>query len=307
MSCGSTLEAFCEHDQMMKFSKSLHVTNIRFEEKAAVKAALLPGKILQVHGPPLVGKSVLVDQVISELQNDPERAYDVKHYSIDCKTLKRCQLKYLFKLTLESMDETPRVPLTKQAATRQINSALRNNLLSHHVFVFHKCEQFCRSRTKLDFEFLEFISDIANLSGPDPGSLKITIAFTTYVKFRMFSPHIESIRVGMLSDSLDIQRLLNQYATNKPNAANYVSVIQHVLAFPEGIIRTAVEFLSSSSDLPSARYLVQMMTKDRDFLAMILKKRALEVKDWLNERELKFVQKCRPMLFLTYTKGKVMS
>ncbi|KAK0054938.1 hypothetical protein Bpfe_015514, partial [Biomphalaria pfeifferi] len=47
---------------MMKFSKSLHVTNIRFEEKAAVKAALLPGKILQVHGPPLVGKSVLVDQ-----------------------------------------------------------------------------------------------------------------------------------------------------------------------------------------------------------------------------------------------------
>ncbi|KAK0054937.1 hypothetical protein Bpfe_015513, partial [Biomphalaria pfeifferi] len=239
--------------------------------------------------------------VVSEMQNDPERAYDVKHYYIDCKTLKRFKLKYLFKQTLESMDETPRVPLTKQAATKQINSTLRNNLVFHHVFVFHKCEQFCRSRIKLDFEFLEFISDIANLSSPDPGSLKITIAFTTYVKFRIFSPHIESIRVGMLSDSLDIQRLLNQYATNKPNAANYVSVIQQVLAFPEGIIRTAVEFLSSSSDLPSAKYLVQMMTKDPDFLAMILKKRSQEVKDWLNERELKFVQKCRPMFFLTYS------
>ncbi|KAK0054940.1 hypothetical protein Bpfe_015516 [Biomphalaria pfeifferi] len=293
---------------------SLYVTNIRHEEKAAVKAALLPGKILQVYGPPLVGKSVLVDQnknsfenqnrrkmyVISEMQNDPEREYDVKHYSIDCKTLKGCKLKYLFKLTLESMDETPRVPLTKQAATKQINSALRHNLLFHHVFVFHKCEQFCRPRTKLDLEFLEFISSILNLC--NPGSLKLSIVFTTYVKFKVFSLSIEAIRVGMLNDPLDIQRLLNHYGSEESNLAKYVKIIQQVLAFPEGIIRTAVEFLSSSSDLPSARYLVQMVTKDRDFLAMILKKRSQEVKDWLNERELKFVQKCRPMFFLTYTK-----
>nr|KAI8753552.1 hypothetical protein BgiMline_014107 [Biomphalaria glabrata] len=279
---------------------SLYVNNIRHEEKAAVKAALLPGKIVQVYGPPLVGKSVLVDQVVSEMQNDPERAHDVKHYSIDCKTLKRCQLKYLFKLTLESMDETPRVPLTKQAATRQINSALRNNLLSHHVFVFHKCEQFCRSRTKLDFQFLEFICSILNLC--NPGSLKLSIVFTTYVKFKVSSLSIEAIRVGMLNDPLDIERLLNHYGSEESNLAKYVKIIQQVLSFPEGIIRTAVEFLSSSSDLPSARYLVQMMTKDRDFLAMILKKRSQEVKEWLNERELKFVQKCRPMFFLTYTK-----
>uniref|UniRef100_A0A2C9KIM2 Uncharacterized protein n=1 Tax=Biomphalaria glabrata TaxID=6526 RepID=A0A2C9KIM2_BIOGL len=279
---------------------SLYVNNIRHEEKAAVKAALLPGKIVQVYGPPLVGKSVLVDQVISEMQNDPERECDVKHYSIDCKTLKRCQLKYLFKLTLESMDETPRVPLTKQAVTKQINSALRNNLLSHHVFVFHKCEQFCRSRTKLDFEFLEFMSSILNVC--NPGSLKLSIVFTTSVKMKVSSLSIEAIRVGMLCDPLDIERLLNHYGSEESNLAKYVKIIQQVLAFPEGIIRTAVEFLSSSSDLPSARYLVQMVTKDRDFLAMILKKRSQEVKDWLNERELKFVQKCRPMFFLTYTK-----
>ncbi|KAK0054942.1 hypothetical protein Bpfe_015518 [Biomphalaria pfeifferi] len=275
---------------------------IRRHEKDFLKALLLPGNIVQVHGPPMVGKSMLVDQVISELQSELGSTCKVHQYCVDCKNI-TC-LEDILERTLESMGIAPAsvLPATIDATLIRLVSVLRSYSSCHNIFVFQKCEALRLSGN--DRKFLQLVAFLAYQNVSENG--KVTVVFTSYVDFLIQGANVKHVYVGMLVNPQDIEVLLRHYSQEVEDLSECVLFCKRFLGFPEGIIRIAEEYLLFNSNSPSEQYLEEIFNNDLELVHLIFTKRLADVFSWLDEKDLLFVYKCQPISFLrTYSEDQL--
>ncbi|KAI8748994.1 hypothetical protein BgiBS90_032424 [Biomphalaria glabrata] len=275
---------------------------IRRDEKDFLKTLLLPGNIVQVHGPPMVGKSMLVDQVISEIQSELGSICKVHQYCVDCKSI-TC-FEDILERTLESMGIAPAsvLPATIDATLTAIDSVLRSNSSCQHIVIFHKCEALRLSGN--DHKFLQLVASLAyqNVSGNG----KVTVVFTSYVDFLIQGANVKHVYIGMLVDPQDIEALLRHYSQEVEDLSECVLFCKRFLGIPEGIIRIAEEYLLSNSNSPSEQYLEEILNTDLELVHLMFTKRLADVCSWLEEKDLLFVYKCQPISFLrTYSEDQL--
>uniref|UniRef100_A0A2C9KJL5 Orc1-like AAA ATPase domain-containing protein n=1 Tax=Biomphalaria glabrata TaxID=6526 RepID=A0A2C9KJL5_BIOGL len=273
---------------------------IRRDEKDFLKALLLPGNIVQVHGPPMVGKSMLVDQVISEIQSELGSTCKVHQYCVDCKNI-TC-FEDILERTLESMGIAPAsvLPATIEATLTAIDSVLRSNSSCQHIVIFQKCQALRLSGNER--KFLQLVASLAyqNVSGNG----KVTVVFTSFVDFLIQGANVKHVYIGMLVDPHDIEALLRHYSQEVEDLSECVLFCKRFLGFPEGIIRIAEEYLLSNSNSPSGQYLEEILNTDLELVHLMFTKRLADVFSWLDEQDLLFVYKCQPISFLrTYSEG----
>ncbi|KAK6968428.1 hypothetical protein BgiMline_028300 [Biomphalaria glabrata] len=278
-----------------------YLTSIRQAEKDEIKAAMRTGQIVQLHGPPMVGKSVLIEQVIDEMQTNGT-SNNVVHYSIDCKALKSftefLQRTFLSQESTSANNLTSARGLTSTLVLDKIRSVLKADPSRRHIFVFHKCEALRMSGN--DHEFLKFLDCISRLSASE--NIKVNVIFTSNVKFPTTGRDIEDVHLRMLTDDLDVESLLRHYSQCKSAMVNHVRICQRVLAFPAGIIQFSKTFLNTAST-HSAQSLIPLITSDPEFLSSIFQRKLEEATRmrWLDDRDLAFIARCRPVFLRTYT------
>uniref|UniRef100_A0A2C9M6N2 Nephrocystin 3-like N-terminal domain-containing protein n=1 Tax=Biomphalaria glabrata TaxID=6526 RepID=A0A2C9M6N2_BIOGL len=287
---------------MSPIMETPYLTSIRQAEKDEIKAALRSGQIVQLHGPPMVGKSVLIKQVIDEMQKETSNI--AVHYSVDCKALK--SFTEFLQRTFQSQESTSvdnltsARGLTSTLVLDKIRSVLEADPSRLHIFVFHKCEALRMSGN--DHELLKFLDCISRLSSSE--NIKVNVVFTSNVKFPTTGRDIEDVHLRMLTDDLDVESLLRHYSQPTPAMVNHVRICQRVLAFPAGIIQFSKTFLNTAST-HSAQSLIPMITSDPEFLASIFQRKLEEATRmrWLDDRDLAFIARCRPVFLRTYTQG----
>ncbi|KAK0054941.1 hypothetical protein Bpfe_015517 [Biomphalaria pfeifferi] len=278
-----------------------YLTSIRQAEKDEIKAALRTGQIVQLHGPPMVGKSVLIEQVIDEMQING-RSNNVVHYTIDCKASK--SFTEFLQRTFQSQESTSANNLasarglTSTLVLDKILSVLKANPSRRHIFVFHKCEALRMSGN--DHEYLKFIDCISRLSASE--NIKVNVVFTSNVKFPTTGRDIEDVHLRMLTDDLEVESLLRHYSQPTSAMVSHVRICQRILAFPAGIIQFSKTFLNPAST-HSAQSLIPLITSDPEFLSSIFQRKLDEVTrmKWLDDRDLAFIARCRPVFLRTYT------
>ncbi|KAK6968431.1 hypothetical protein BgiMline_028303 [Biomphalaria glabrata] len=263
-----------------------YVIRARLSEKDQIKRLVLPGNVVQVCGPPMVGKSVLVDQVVEEIR---ESNQNLEIFSINCKHLNSLQqvLIKVHKTLFEATTTLNPVDLEDTARfVKKIKSVLQVKCCSHHVFVFHKTETLRHAGE--DHAFLDFLSGLVR-SDCQVHVTGTTAVFTTFQQFPVIGEHVTGVQVGMLTDPLDILTFLQHYAPGSC-VRDYVDICQRFLCLPEAVRRLAEEYLSISSQRPPPGNLLSIVCRDKDLLYHIFHKRATEVKSWIgNKRDFDFL------------------
>ncbi|KAH9524222.1 hypothetical protein Btru_053832 [Bulinus truncatus] len=280
-----------------------YVTDIRPEERSDIKRSMLPGKIFQICGPPMVGKTVLLNQVVSDVQKQID--YNVKFYNIMCKNV--TNLKDVLELVLKELNQTKLQAQKTSNTLKAISSVLTQNTLKaissvltqskhlHHVFIFYKCEalRFAGNHR----QFLYFVNQIVNLYCSE--NIKVTVMFTTYALFPYNGQNMELINIGMLNDPIDVLSLLEHFAPDT-DGTDYIDTCTIGLSFPEGIIGFLLTFLRNGCTVPSCQ-IAEWISKDFHFLSSIFRKRIHEVENWLDTGDLHFIRYCHPTISRTFT------
>ncbi|CAL1544582.1 unnamed protein product [Lymnaea stagnalis] len=255
--------------------------NIMQDLRSKLKSSLMSGKVIQVCGPPMAGKSNLVDQVTA-----PNGHLDgLIYHSFSCKRLSRLDA------VLEKVITTlqPSGTWSPQASTEtrvlyEVQKCLVRFSTYHHVFGFHKCESLRSSGA--DLEFVSFLSKLDKLGWSE--NVACSVVFTTYKKFSNSGLSTEMVQVGFLTDPIDIKSLLELHAPGV-DVIDYIGICQKLLCVPEAVIRFAEEYLVDDVTRCSPQQLEKRVCVDTEFLSMIFEKRVTDVAGWLSKSDLELL------------------
>ncbi|CAL1547345.1 unnamed protein product [Lymnaea stagnalis] len=261
--------------------------NIRLTERNEIIQKIYPGSILQVCGPPMTGKSTIVEQVIGDIRRHAVSANHgaIIYHPIMCRgliCLHDVLSAVMRKLKPGTFNEN--IEWDVGYVLQEIQSLLELCSSHHNVFVFHKCEHLRTSGR--DHEFLIFLSQLVNtfLSL----NFKVSVVFTTYKKFPISGRSTEYVHVGMLTDQWDILNLLQYYAPGV-HVSDYVYICHKFLCLPECVIRLAEEYLVKDTYHPRPEQLEKCVCCDVDFHALIFEKRVAEVVQWLSKGDVELL------------------
>ncbi|KAH9524239.1 hypothetical protein Btru_053880 [Bulinus truncatus] len=245
--------------------------------------------IVQVFGPPMVGKSELIQQMLKE-KHESNRANSEQTicYYFCCKNIYRLQelfsemIRVLDSNQCNSFSEEQDQLYDKEQILRRIKRIVHRRCC-RHVFVFHKCESFSEQGKRQ--QFLCFLGEILNVF--HSGDFKVNLVLSTYKKFHLVGIKTRLVRVGMLIDPWDILSLLHQYAPWNDVIA-YVDICQRYLCLPDPIVQLAVRYVSknvSPHDLPE-----NYLSNESEFYHHLLEQRVQEVYTWLAANEVELIR-----------------
>ncbi|XP_059169257.1 uncharacterized protein LOC131951018 [Physella acuta] len=274
--------------------------SIRVEEKEKIRCLLSPGTVLQVCGPPMAGKSVLVDQAIQEKQQQLSSTdkTGIVYLPVLCKYVTNLHdlLVSLTRRFAQQTTETTDHTIDADVVLGHLQKLVRNQIDKHYILAFHKCESLRTSG--YDQEFLQFIARLARLWWD--GGLAVSVVFTTYKYFPSPELGIELFQVGMLTKFEDILTLLKHVIPNKC-METYVPICYKFLCFPEGVVRIAEEYLANEEIRPSTDAIEELITKDMEFLSLLFSKRLDEVQSWVCAGDLELLSYFSSSLGGTFT------
>ncbi|CAL1543953.1 unnamed protein product [Lymnaea stagnalis] len=247
------------------------------------------GTITQVCGPPMVGKSTLVDQAVKELQeSQPNSRIDgFLYHSFTCKRLATLQdILATVMATIQQGRTFSASPNTYTEAfvLSQIQSLLQCCEKHHHIFVFHKCESLRTSGR--DHEFLAFLSKVSKFWWS--AGFMVSVVFTTFKKFPLSGLNTGHVEVDMLTDPIDIKALLEHHDPGV-DVTGYIKICQQFLCFPEAVVRFAEEYLVTDKTRSSPEDLEKRVCMDAHFHSLIFDKRVDDVEGWLQKDDLELL------------------
>ncbi|CAL1543948.1 unnamed protein product [Lymnaea stagnalis] len=264
--------------------------NIRNDIHNSIRSSITKlGTITQVCGPPMVGKSTLVDQAIQELQeSQPNSQHDgFLYHSFMCKglaTLQDILATVMATIRQGRTFSTSSNTYTEAFVLSQIQSLLMRCEKHHHIFVFHKCESVRTSGR--DHEFLTFLKKLSKFWWS--AGFMVSVVFTTYKKFPIAGSNPGHVEVDMLTDPIDIKALLEHHAPGV-DVTGYIKICQKFLCFPEAVTRFAEEYLVDDATRSSPEHLEKRVCLDADFHSLIFDKRVTDVEGWLPKPDLELL------------------
>ncbi|CAL1547346.1 unnamed protein product [Lymnaea stagnalis] len=259
---------------------------------------IYPGSILQVCGPPMTGKSTIVEQVKGHRSASNRGA--IIYHPILCRGL--ISLQDILSAVMRKLKPgtfNGNIEWDVGYVLQEILSLLELCSSHHNVFVFHKCEHLRTSGR--DHEFLIFLSHLANTFMSL--NFKVSVVFTTYKKFPISGRSTEYVHVGMLTDQWDILNLLKYYAPGV-HVSDCVYICHKFLCLPECVIRLAEEYLVKDTYIPTPEQLEKIVCCDVDFHALTFEKRVAEVVQWLSKSDVELLWQFCSSLDVTFTEGK---
>ncbi|RUS91944.1 hypothetical protein EGW08_000346 [Elysia chlorotica] len=314
------------------------LANIRHVERERLRGLLLPGHLVQVSGPPMVGKLTVVNQVLrdmgsaSRLQDSLSRT---PHAGPFIQHRFSCQSAAGGLSVLANMAAKLERPLhgweDLNSATAAVLGDLRAAVLladqgrgapCHHIFVFEKCEALVTRDA--DFWFLGFLSALMRALA----SHLVTVVFTSYKRFqwsggdgggfpgnrdRLVTGPVQdgdghvcwTLEIGQLMD-IDILSLLQHFAP-AVNPSPYLYIFQRFLGFPEAVRKVAQTFLLGTTvgAALSSASLETVVKTDYAFLHSVFSSRLGEVMDWVGWENLLLLRHFGNSLDSSATMGTV--
>lgn len=179
-----------------------------------------------------------------------------------------------------------------------IGSLLQQNPLSHHILVFHKCENL--RENPHGQHFLEFLTRIVH----ELARFSVSIVFTTY-KYYWAPPRmsIGEVDVDVLSVT-DIMSLLQYYVPHIDDCVTYANVLVKTFCFPEAVRLIAEEYLADTNYRVTPDQLEKIINKDPDFLSRLFESRLQEVDTWVSKKDLLFLAHFKHSIENSFTEGK---
>lgn len=179
-----------------------------------------------------------------------------------------------------------------------IGSLLQQNPLSHHILVFHKCENL--RENPHGQQFLEFLTRIVH----ELARFSVSIVFTTY-KYYWAPPRmsIGEVDVDVLSVT-DIMSLLQYYVPHIDDCVTYANVLVKTFCFPEAVRLIAEEYLADGNYHVTPDQLEKIINKDPDFLSRLFESRLQEVDTWVSKKDLLFLAHFKHSIENSFTEGK---
>uniref|UniRef100_A0A2C9JLJ3 Uncharacterized protein n=1 Tax=Biomphalaria glabrata TaxID=6526 RepID=A0A2C9JLJ3_BIOGL len=266
-------------------------SQFRLKEREAIQRAITGcnGNVIQVFGPPMVGKSCLIQQVVQEIAAaDEAHGRETQCHDIWCKNIYTLQdlfnqiIQALYPNKAQTSNDDLGNSFDMQYILQQIKKLLCKSKLCRHILVFHKCESFHANGSSNSF--LSFLGEIVTtLQCTD---LNFHLVFSTYKRFSLSGYRTSQVNVGMLIDPVDIIYLLKQYAPGV-DVIPYVYICQRYLCLPWAIVQLAVRYISQNVFWPETLEL--LITKDMKFYSKLFDTRVIEAFSWLTKYELELI------------------
>ncbi|XP_059169280.1 uncharacterized protein LOC131951032 [Physella acuta] len=249
--------------------------DIRIEERHQVRSAVKPGVVVQVCGPPMVGKATIVRQVIDEMKKDSPDSH-IQAHTFDCQHLGTAQ-DLLVTVVRRLCPQHDLTTATQDLTMTMIGSVLRPE--HHHIFLFTKCEGF------LDGQLPHCLSTILHFCNTN--HVKVSIIFTTCRKFPASKlKMMRLVEVGMLTDVYDVTLLLQQCAP-RVDVQQYVGLCRKLFCLPGPIMHFARKYLCDLEDLPNPHELELKVSNDSRFLSEIFEQSASHIERWISDKDLR--------------------
>nr|KAI8753551.1 kinesin light chain 4-like isoform X2 [Biomphalaria glabrata] len=266
-------------------------SQFRLKEHQAIYRAITGcnGNVIQVFGPPMVGKSCLIQQVVQEIAAaDEAHGRETKCHDIWCKNIYTLQdifnqiIQALYPNKAQTSNDDLGNSFDMQYILQQIKKLVCKSKRCRHIFIFHKCESFPANGSS--HSFLSFLGEIVTtLQCTD---LNFHLVFSTYKRFSLSGYRTSQVNVGMLIDPWDILHLLKQYSPGV-DVIPYVYICQRYLCLPGAIVQLAVRYISQNVFWPETLEL--LITKDMKFYSKLFDTRVIEAFSWLTKYELELI------------------
>uniref|UniRef100_A0A0B6ZX44 ORC1/DEAH AAA+ ATPase domain-containing protein n=1 Tax=Arion vulgaris TaxID=1028688 RepID=A0A0B6ZX44_9EUPU len=263
------------HLQTTKMATKEATANIREEEKRNIVASLLPGHIIQICGPPMVGKSTLVKQVFDECV--PEHSFLCHNFT--------CENNYsyhdLLHVIAEGLgsDPTSISEVNEDIILSELDATFRKSRNSHHVLVFHKCQGFLRGDARSTGQDTGFLDLLRQIISKFSDTFKLSVVLTSYIRFPLKGQNASTIEIGALN-FWDIVSVLQHYATDS-NILPYVSTCLNTIPLPGAVRLFAEEFLSNNSHKQPPEVMEELLVQDENFLSMVFLNKLDMVEKWV--------------------------
>ncbi|KAK3798479.1 hypothetical protein RRG08_016380 [Elysia crispata] len=289
------------------------LANIRHVERNYLRSLLLPGHLVQVSGPPMIGKLTVVNQVLKDLELSSRlqgslhlslqpgpfiyHRFSCKHASVGQAVLRNIAVNLMRPLpdTQDLGFLTTTVLSDLKSVVQLTDDQLQTRC--HHIFVFEKCESLVTHDS--DHWFLCFVSALMQ----ELASHLVTVVFTSYKRFEWSGFHPDrrdTMVIGPVQDgdgnlcfTLEIEQLkdtdilcLLQHFAPAVDPSPYLHVFQRFLGFPEAVRKVAQTFLIASATgnggaALSSSSLDNLVKTDFAFLHSVFSSRLDEVMDWV--------------------------
>ncbi|CAG5126034.1 unnamed protein product, partial [Candidula unifasciata] len=251
------------------------LVQIRKYEQQEIKTSILPGHIIQVCGPPLSGKSTLVQQAtecIGERDN---------FHRIDFKCETAASLNEVLDLIAISLNTQP-APISS-VNEEQILYVLTSTLLKfpnvHHILVFHKCHKLRNKAPEADSLGTTFLGFLRRVIDHLSNKLLLTILLTSRKRFQLKGHNTHTVEIGMLN-YWDITRILQDYAKNT-SLSPYASICLNMLPLPGAVKLFGDKYLADGVRRLAPSLLEEKIANDDQFWSELFKDQLDSVKTWL--------------------------
>ncbi|BFZ18667.1 hypothetical protein BsWGS_21706 [Bradybaena similaris] len=252
--------------------KQQGLVDIRQQEQQEIQDSCLPGHIIQVCGPPLSGKSTLVQQAIDGIKEEN----NILRHDFMCETAS--SLLDVLRLIAVSLNAQPTT--ISSINEEDILSILTSTLSpsAHHVLVFHKCHSL-RHKTTEGNSSETFPGFLQRMAAHFSDKLKVSIILTSRKKFRMKGHNTDTIEIGML-DSYDIKCMLQHYSANI-DVSPYVSICSNMLPLPGAVTLFGAKYLADIAHTLPPILLEEKILKDDTFWSEVFDSHVDSVEKWM--------------------------
>lgn len=296
------------------------LANIRPVERERLRGLLLPGYLVQISGPPMIGKLTVLNQVLEDMDSESRlqssqspvlHAGPFIFHRFSCKYVGATQtvlMNMAMKLTNVSHNAALNPhSITTENVLESLKFVLQNTDANaswpcHHIIVFEKCESLVTHDA--DSWFLHFLSRLMVTLR----SHLVTVVFTSYKRFewsgwysdvpdRMVIGPIQdydgnlccTLEMGQLMDN-DILCLMQHFAP-MVDPSPYLHIFQKFFGFPEAVRKVVQTFLLATSRQGdgaalSSETLDTLVKTDMNFLHSVFASRLDEVIDWVGLQNL---------------------